>query len=59
MRDLVDLDEGDIIPIEIPNMVSIKAQGVPIVKGRFGPSNGKNAIQVVERINVKPGGLSS
>lgn len=59
MRDLVDLDEGDIIPIEIPNMVSIKAQGVPIVKGRFGTSNGKNAIQVVERINVKPGGLSS
>lgn len=44
------LKPGDIIPVEPPRQHLLRAEGVPVARGRFGISDGKNAIQVTERI---------
>ena len=50
VRELNDIKVGDVIPIEIPKSVSICIEDVPIMRGTFGESNGKNAIKVTECI---------
>jgi len=55
LGDILDLKEGDIIPMEIPEKVTLCAEGVPVYEGVFGVSNGNNAIKItneVERIEV-------
>ena len=36
MRELADLKKGDIIPLDIPEMVEVFASEVPVFRGRFG-----------------------
>lgn len=50
LGDVLNLNEGDVIPVEIPEVVTVRAASVPIFKGVFGVSNGKNAVQFVEAI---------
>ncbi len=46
VRELLDIRPGDIIPIELPDYVVLKAEEVPLIQGKFGVSNGSNAIKV-------------
>ncbi|MAO38948.1 MULTISPECIES: flagellar motor switch protein FliM [unclassified Pseudohongiella] len=46
LRDVVDLEEGDIIPVEMPETVVLKANGVPLFETRVGTSNGNLALRV-------------
>lgn len=46
---LVRLVPGDVIPIEPPQQVVLLAGEVPLYRGRFGLSGGRNAIKVVSR----------
>lgn len=48
VRDVACLKPGDVIPIEVPEIVEVAAEGVPIFRGRVGISNGNYAIQVTE-----------
>ncbi|HEB95921.1 MAG TPA: flagellar motor switch protein FliM [Sedimenticola thiotaurini] len=58
MRELAELKKGDIIPLEIPEMVQVFAADVPIFRGRLGVSDGNYAIQVQEWVpRRKVGGL--
>lgn len=41
---------GDIIPIEMPELVTVRANNVPTFKGKLGESNGRYAIEMVENI---------
>lgn len=50
LRDLVKMKEGDIIPIEQPDFVSILANGVPVFHGEFGASNGNKAVKITEQV---------
>lgn len=50
LRDVTKLKPGDVIPVDLPETVLLRAEGIPVVRGTFGVSNGKNAIKVVERI---------
>ena len=50
LKEVVDLNEGDIISIEMPDMVTVRAEGVPVVKGAYGVSQGNAAVRVVEKI---------
>jgi len=50
LRQVMNLKAGDVIPIEMPEHVLLRAEGIPVVRGKFGVSDGKNAIKVVERI---------
>lgn len=47
LRDLVRLTPGDIIPIEAPQQVTLFAGDVPLYLGRFGVSQGRNALKVL------------
>lgn len=50
VRELAQLKVGDIIPLEIPEMVEVSAQEVPIFRGQLGVSDGKYAVKIRERI---------
>lgn len=41
---------GDVIPIEMPEQVLLRAEGVPICSGKLGLSDGNYAIQVIEKV---------
>lgn len=50
LGDVLRMKPGDIIPVEIPEQVTLRAEGIPISFGRFGISDGMNAVQVTELI---------
>jgi len=47
LRELVSLSPGDIIPIEAPQQVTLLAGDVPLYRGRFGISQGRNALKIL------------
>jgi len=50
LRDLRNLRPGDIIPIEMPELVTVFAEDIPVFKGRFGVSDGNNAVKITSAI---------
>lgn len=51
LRDIVDLKVGDVIPVEIPDLKLLTANGVPMFRTKLGQSRGHLSMQVVERID--------
>jgi flagellar motor switch protein FliM len=47
LRELVRLSPGDIIPIEAPQQVTLLAGDVPLYRGSFGVSKGRNALKIL------------
>jgi flagellar motor switch protein FliM len=47
LGDLVRLTPGDIIPIEPPQEVTLLVGEVPLHRGRFGVSQGRNALKII------------
>jgi flagellar motor switch protein FliM len=47
LRELVKLSPGDIIPIEAPQQVTLLAGDIPVYRGRFGVSQGRNALKIL------------
>jgi flagellar motor switch protein FliM len=52
LRELVKLSPGDIIPIEAPQQVTLLAGDVPLYRGRFGISQGRNALKIIAGVPV-------
>jgi flagellar motor switch protein FliM len=52
IRDVMRLKKGDVIPIEMPETVILKAEGIPVFEGKVGTSDGNYAIQIIDK--VKP-----
>ncbi|MGZ5007156.1 MAG: flagellar motor switch protein FliM [Methylobacter sp.] len=52
IRDVMRLKKGDVIPIEMPETVILKAEGIPVFEGKVGISDGNYAIQIIDK--VKP-----
>ncbi len=50
VRELAQLKVGDIVPLEIPEMVEVCAQDVPIFRGQLGVSDGKYAVKIREHV---------
>lgn len=50
VQELLDIQPGDVIPIDLPEVVTLKVEDIPLFRGKFGVSDGKNAIQVTDRI---------
>ena len=50
LRDMLHLKPGDIIPVEMPKLATVCAENVPVLRGAFGISQGKNAIKVLEQV---------
>lgn len=51
LGDVLDLNPGDIIPVQLSELLTVSAENVPVFRGVFGVSNGKNAVRYVEPIN--------
>ena len=51
LRDIIDLKEGDVIPMEMPEDLVISANGIPMMLAKLGQSKGNLALQVVDKIN--------
>ncbi|MGZ4968447.1 MAG: flagellar motor switch protein FliM [Methylobacter sp.] len=52
IRDVMRLKKGDVIPIDMPETVILKAEGIPVFEGKVGISDGNYAIQIIDK--VKP-----
>lgn len=50
LRDIVDLRDGDVIPIDMPSRHVITTNGVPMFKGIMGQANEKLAFKITEKL---------
>ena len=50
LRKVVDLKPGDIIPIEMPELVVAMAEDIPVFRTTFGEHNNKAALKIMELI---------
>jgi len=48
MKELAALETGDVIPMEIPDLLNVTASDVPVFKGQLGISEGCYAIKINE-----------
>ena len=51
VRDVLHLKKGDVIPVEMPDSVRLRAQAMPVFEGKVGLSDGNYAIQIIKKIN--------
>ena len=51
LRDILHMQPGDVIPVELPEELVMRAGGVPSFKVKLGSHKGNLALQVVEPIN--------
>lgn len=51
LRDILHMQPGDAIPVELPDELIMRANGVPSFKVKLGSHKGNLALQVVEPIN--------
>ena len=54
VRELLQLQSGDILPVDMPSTATLYAGTLPLLRGRFGVSHGSNAVIVTEAINTAP-----
>ena len=54
---LLKLQVGDVLPVEIPETVVASVNGVPVMECGYGTSNGQYALRVQKMINHQNGGL--
>jgi flagellar motor switch protein FliM len=50
LRDVMQLKKGDVIPIDMPESVKLKAEGIPVFSAKVGVSDGNYALQIIDKI---------
>ena len=55
MRALSNLKPGDVIPVELTRQAAVYVEDVPLLRGVFGQSNGRNAVKVSELLRNHTG----
>ncbi|WP_417527208.1 flagellar motor switch protein FliM [Marinomonas shanghaiensis] len=53
LGEVLKFKAGDIIPIEMPEFVTVRANGVPTFKGKLGVSNERYSVQMKESFKTK------
>lgn len=51
LRDVVSMRVGDILPLDLPDEVDVNVDGVPVLRCRYGTSNGRKALRVSELLD--------
>lgn len=51
LRDIIDLEEGDVIPVDVPETLKLFANGVPVFNAKLGTSKSNLALQILSRID--------
>jgi flagellar motor switch protein FliM len=52
VRQLMNLKAGDIVPVDLPEEVTLCAEGIPLFRGQFGTANRNNAIKLLRRVRT-------
>ncbi|MDH4274776.1 MAG: flagellar motor switch protein FliM [Gammaproteobacteria bacterium] len=55
LRDVMHLNVGDIIPIEMPKYVTARAAGIPVFRCAYGQVNGNKALKIAENVRLGDG----
>ncbi|MCZ4303477.1 flagellar motor switch protein FliM [Zoogloeaceae bacterium G21618-S1] len=50
LRDIVNMRVGDVIPLDVEEMIRASVDGVPVLEGHYGVHNGQYAIKVERMI---------
>ena len=50
LRDILHMQAGDVIPVELPEHLVLRANGVPSFKARLGSHKGNLALQIIDPI---------
>lgn len=48
LRELMALAPGDVVPVDLPDLVDARVEGVPVLRAKFGVWQGNLALKVVE-----------
>ena len=51
LQEVLNLKEGDILPITMPEMVTLRAEDIPVLRGKVGESKGSKAVKIIESID--------
>ena len=51
LHEVLNLQEGDILPIVMPDMVTIRAEDIPVLRGKVGESRGSKAVKIIEAVD--------
>lgn len=52
LRQVLDLEPGDVIPIEVPDVLLARVGNVPVFRAKYGVSRGMLALKVVEPVGA-------
>jgi len=52
ISDVIELKQGDVIPIEMPETVLLAVENVPIYRGKLGLSDGNYAVEILEKLSA-------
>jgi flagellar motor switch protein FliM len=58
LAEVIALAPGDVIPIGSPRFATVLANDVPLIRGRFGIFDGRNAVEADEWLPSGAGSLS-
>ena len=50
LRELKEMRAGDVIPLDIPELVTLEAVDTPVFRGKFGIYNGSRAVKILQKI---------
>jgi len=50
LGEILNLNAGDVVSVDMPEMVTVRAAKIPVFRGSLGTSNGKNAVKYIEPI---------
>lgn len=50
LREVNALRAGDVIPVDIPELVTIEAEDTPVFRGKFGIYNGSRAVKIMTKV---------
>ena len=53
LRDVFNLKPGDVIPVTLPEQVTLIVDDVPMFHGRFGVHEGHNAVKIIDRLTTR------
>lgn len=52
LADVLQIKAGDIIPIDLPSTVTLRAEDIPVFRGKYGVCDGINSIKIVKPIKA-------
>jgi flagellar motor switch protein FliM len=52
LRDVAKFKDGDIIPVEMPETLTLTANGIPVYNATLGTRDGKLALKIRDRATV-------